>query len=105
MARKPMVSRSFTTTKVSALGLDTAKGEPMNVTVVLPRTFKDDTKLLKAVQSQADTDTYKVVSIVSKVEETKLYGMAEEEFLKYAKELDEKTRKEIATEDVPVEVQ
>ncbi len=100
MARKPMVTRTITTTQVTALCMDIHKCEPCNITVVLPRTFKDEEKLLKAVRGQVDNDDVKVVHIVDKQEVETLYGMTEQDFIKGAVKLDPNTRKAIDnTED------
>lgn len=95
MARKPMVTRTITTTQVTALCMDIHKCEPCNITVVLPRTFKDEEKLLKAVRAQVDNDDVKVVHIVDKQEVETLYGMTEQDFIKGAVKLDPNTRKAI----------
>jgi hypothetical protein len=82
--RTPQVTRTITTTEVTILGMDIEKAEPMNKTFTVPRTFKDEAKLLKAVKAVGETDTFKVVSIVdTKVNET-LYGMSEQEFIEHA---------------------
>ena len=82
--RTPQVTRTITTTEVTILGMDIEKAEPMNKTFTVPRTFKDESKLLKAVKAVGETDTFKVVSIVdTKVNET-LYGMSEQEFIEHA---------------------
>lgn len=85
MARTPMVTRTMQTTKVSVLCLDIEQGEPFNEVVTLPRTYKSEKDMMKAVSKIIDTDTVKAVHIAaSKVEET-LYGMSEQEFISYAK--------------------
>lgn len=84
MARKPQVTRTITTTKVTVLGMDVEKCEPMNETFTVPRTYKDEDKLMKAVKDAGETDTFKIVKIVdTQVEET-LYGMSEQEFIEHA---------------------
>ena len=50
MARKPMVTRTIITTKVNVLCLDITSAESFNKVLTLPRTYKDDMKLLKAVE-------------------------------------------------------
>lgn len=95
MARKPMVTRTIITTKVIVLCLDVNSAEPFNETVTLPRTYKDDKKLLKSVEEVINTDTVKAVHIVDKKEIETLYGMAERDFINNAKILDPATRKEV----------
>lgn len=94
MARKPMVTRTIITTKVIVLCLDVNSAEPFNKTVTLPRTYKDDKKLLKSVEEVINTDTVKAVHIVDKKEIETLYGMTEQDFINNAKILDPATRKE-----------
>ena len=94
MARKPMVTRTIITTKVIVLCLDVNSAEPFNETVTLPRTYKDDKKLLKSVEEVINTDTVKAVHIVGKKEIETLYGMTEQDFINNAKILDPATRKE-----------
>lgn len=94
MARKPMVTRTIITTKVIVLCLDVNSAEPFDETVTLPRTYKDDKKLLKSVEEVINTDTVKAVHIVDKKEIETLYGMTEQDFINNAKILDPATRKE-----------
>lgn len=94
MARKPMVTRTIITTKVTVLCLDVNATEPFNETVTLPRTYKDDKKLLKSVEEVINTEEVKAVHIVDKKEIETLYGMTEQDFINNAKILDPATRKE-----------
>lgn len=98
MARKPMVTRTIITTKVNVLCLNLETCEPFNKVVVLPRTYKDDKKLMKALEN-FNTDTEKVVHVVDKEEVETLYGMSEQKFIDNAVILDKDTRKELADED------
>lgn len=84
MARVPMVTRTIQTTKANVLCLDIEKGEPFNKVVTLPRTYKDEKSMMKAVEGNINTDTVKAVHIVdSSVQET-LYGMTEQDFISHA---------------------
>lgn len=87
MAKKPMVTRTMQTTRADVLCLDIVNGEPFNKSVVLPRTYKDDRALLKAVEKVINDDERKAVHIVSSEVIEKLYGMTEEKFLEVADEL------------------
>lgn len=98
MARKPMVTRSFEVTRVNVMMCNTESAEVQNKDIEVPRTYKDNEKLLKVVKEIAETKTDKVVTIVDKTEFTKLYGMSEADFLKNAIELDPETRKALDTE-------
>lgn len=95
MARKPMVTRTIITTKVNVLCLDIQSAEPFNKVVTLPRTYKDDKKLLKKVEEVVNTDDVKAVHIVDKGEIETLYGMSEQDFIDHATILDPATRKEV----------
>lgn len=100
MARKPMVTRTIITTKVNVLCLDITSAESFNKVLTLPRTYKDDKKLLKAVESVVNSDTEKAVHVVDKEEVETLYGMDEQTFINNAIILDPETRKALAvTED------
>lgn len=98
MARIPMVTRSFKVTKVNVLCLDVIKAEPFNQLVVLPTTYKDTDKLMKAVRKEVDNDNVKAVHIVDTTVEDVMYGMTEQEFINHARLLDPTTRKSIENE-------
>lgn len=98
MARKPMVTRTIVTTKVNVLCLGIKNGEPFNKVVTLPRTYKDEKKLLKKVEEVVNTDEVKAVHVVDKEEVETLYGMTEQDFITNATILDPTTRKEIEAE-------
>lgn len=98
MARKPMVTRTIITTKVNVLCLNVQDAEPFNQIVTLPRTYKDDKKLLKKVEEVVNTDNVKAVHIVDKEEVETLYGMTEQDFITNATILDPVTRRELETE-------
>lgn len=93
MARKPMVTRTIITTKVNVLCLDVVSAEPFNKEVILPRTYKDEKKLLTKVEEVVNTDEVKAVHIVDKSEVETLYGMTEQDFIDNAVVLDPETRK------------
>ena len=84
MARKPMVTRTIVTTEVEVLCLNLETAEPFNQEVTLPRTYKDDIKLMRKVSEIVNSDTIKAVHVVHKREVENLYGMYEEDFVKYA---------------------
>lgn len=95
MARVPSVTRTITTTKVNALCLNLETTEPFNKVVFLPRTYKDNKKLEKALSEAINDDTTKFVHAVSVDVVETLYGMTEQEFINTAKVLDKETRKPI----------
>ena len=95
MARKPMITRTITTTQVNILCLNLTTTEPFNKVVTLPRSYKDEKALMKKVSELVDSKEEKAVHIVDQKEVETLYGMTEQEFIENAKVLDPETRKEI----------
>lgn len=84
MARAPQVTRTIQTTHCTVLCMDIENREPCNRDVVLPRTYKDDSDMLKAVKKAIETDTLKPVQIVSSMVQETLYGMSEQDFIAHA---------------------
>lgn len=96
MAKTPMITRTIQTTEATVLCMDVQQGEPCNKVVTLPRTYKDNTAMLKAAAAIIDTDEIKAVHIVrSEVKET-LYGMPEAAFIEKAIILPARTPKDAA---------
>lgn len=94
MARLPEVTRTITTTKCIVLVADLVNNVTVTEELTVPRTYKDDTHLLKAVKKQFDTEEKVAVKIItSEVVET-LYGMLETDFVKYAHILPPRNTKE-----------
>ena len=84
MARKPMVTRTITSTKVTLMCVNTTFSEITNETIILPRTYKDKNQMLKIAKDMFETEEVKVVDIVDSQVETQLYGMTEDEFVRCA---------------------
>lgn len=105
MARKPMVTRTITTTKANVLCMDIKSAEPFNKVITLPRTYKDDKTLMKRVREVVETDSIKAVHIVDKEEIETLYGMTEQEFIEKAVVLDPETRKALESDVEPEDEQ
>lgn len=82
--RKPMITRTIKCTKATVLCLNIETGEPFQETVVLPRTFKDENKLMKACESVINTHNVKAVHVVYTTIEENLYGMSEQDFIENA---------------------
>lgn len=93
--RKPMVTRSFKTTKLTVLCLDTNSCEPCNKTITVAGTFSDLEKALKVARKEIDTDELKAVKIVDATEVDTLYGQPVNFFIANAIILDPETRKEV----------
>ena len=81
MARERMVTRTIETTVATALCLDTNTAEPVNKTVPLAGTFKDEKAMLRAVKKQIETDDFKVAKIVDVKIEKALYKQTEAQFI------------------------
>ena len=86
MARKPMITRTITTTRVQALALNLDTHENETITLILPRTYKDDKALEKALKEEVPAGLKPVLVLSSEVVET-LYGMTEEDFIAAAEVL------------------
>lgn len=98
MARKPMVTRTFKTTEVNALVVNVQTGATLEKSVSIPRVLEGK-KLESKLHSMIDNAEEKFVFAKEVSTSEQLYGMTEEEFIKNAKVLDEKTRKEIESEE------
>lgn len=84
MARVPMVTRTIPTTLVNVFCVNTEDRSTFEQSITLPRTYKDEIKMMKAVEKVLDGEPIKAVSITGyEVQET-LYGMTEADFIKAA---------------------
>lgn len=91
MARVPQVTRTITTTKCTLLCVDTVNGEAFNDSIIVPRTYSDEKKLLKVVKELYNTDEHEAVKVVATETIETLYGMTEAEFIAVAKVLPPRT--------------
>ena len=107
-----MVTRTIITTSATCLCLNTETAEPFNELVTVPRTYKDNEALLKAVKKEVeragittpDGKTYYgepivVAKIVDSTEIETLYGMTESEFIAHANVLPPRGTKQAETYD------
>ena len=94
MARKPMVTRTIVTTIATVLCLDLEKKEPFEKEIKIPRTYKDEKYMMKAVESAVNSDKVKAVHILSTRTEETLYGMTEQKFIENAEILPNRENKE-----------
>lgn len=84
MARVPMVTRTIPTTVVNVFCVNTEDRSTFEQSITLPRTYKDEVKMMKAVEKVLDGEPIKAVSIIGyEVKET-LYGMTEADFIRVA---------------------
>lgn len=108
--KESMVTRTIITTQATCLCLNTDTAEPFNALVTVPRTYKDNEALLKAVKKAIKdngiTDTegvsyygepIVVAKIIDSTEIETLYGMTESEFLSKAKMLPPRGTKQAET--------
>lgn len=89
MARERVVSRTITATVYTVLTVTIPENTVANKVFTLssvPENIKPD-KLMNLLKKSYETDTCKLVSIVSQNTVMKRYGMPEVDFLKYAKEM------------------
>lgn len=93
MARQPQVTRTIITTKVNVLVVNTAERTTKEAEFILPRTYKDEKALLKALDKCATLgENERIVSVISTDEVETLYGMTESDFIKYATVLPPRTK-------------
>ena len=83
MARTKMVTRTIVTTKCVALCINVQTAEPFNQGFTLAGSYDDEKKMLKELKKYEDED-HKIVHIVDVEKAETLYGMSEEDFIKYA---------------------
>ena len=84
MARVPMVTRTIQTTVCKVLCLDLENKQPIEKTIKLPRTYKDEKSMMKKISPMIDSDTCKAVHVISTEIEETLYGMSEQQFIETA---------------------
>lgn len=92
MAKRGMFTRSITSTVCEVLCVNVEKKETFTQEVKIVGSYPDSKldKLNKALESQVNNNVEKLVTVIKKREETKLYGMYDDYFLAHALELDEK---------------
>lgn len=94
MARVPQVTRTIPTTIVKLFCVNTEDRSTFEQSITLPRTYKDEIKMMKAVEKVLEGEPIKAVSIIGyEVQET-LYGMTEQEFIRHATVLPPRGTKE-----------
>lgn len=86
-----MITRTVTTTKATLLCVNTVAEETATQVVELPRTYTDDSKLLKAAKETLVATLIPVKVISTEIVET-LYGMTEQKFIELAEKLPPRTK-------------
>lgn len=98
MARVRKVTRTFSSTKVVVMCVDTETAKVDNYEVEIAGVYSDEKKLMKAVTKEVETATLKPVSIISKEVVETLYGMDEQKFMEMAEVLPPRDKKEYVDE-------
>lgn len=93
--RKPMVTRTISSTKVIALCVNPQTADTFEEVFRLSGKIDDKAKALKKLSKLFNTDELTVVAVRSLAEVNELYGMDEADFVKSAMILDPTTRKVI----------
>ena len=94
--RKPMVTRTIISTKVTALCVNPQTAETFEQDFTLSGKIEDRAKVLKKVSKEYNSDDCTIVAVRELSPIEALYGMDEADFIAGAKILDPATRKEIA---------
>lgn len=87
MARQPMVTRTFLTTKVKILGVNIHDEKTCVVEMTLPRQYKDEKEILKTAEKLNEDESLRLVHVLSTEVVETLYGMPEADFIAQAKPL------------------
>jgi len=93
MANKYNVTRTISTNMVNCLCIDLSTAEPFNKDFAFDGNVEDKQKVLKSLRKKYENDEFSIASIVDVRQTSELYGMTEDDFIKYATILDPKTRK------------
>ena len=89
-----MVTRTIPTTKVHMFCVNTEDRSTFEQYFTLPRTYKDEQKMMKFLEKALEGEPVKPVQILDyEVQET-LYGMTEQEFVLNAQVLPPREKKE-----------
>lgn len=86
MARERMVTRTVSETTVTVMCVNVTTAEMENKVYTLGQ-VSNQSDALKALKKLYETDTFKLVAIVSMTVSEQLYGMTEVEFIKLARKL------------------
>lgn len=94
--RKPIISRTMTTTLVKCKCIDVETDEQFENEQEIPRTYSDSKKLEKAVKEAVETDRVKVYKILETKECKRIYAMTEQQFINSAVEISGRSAAETA---------
>lgn len=93
--REHMITRTIKTTTAKVMVVNTEDGSTAIKDYELPRTYKDNKAVLRALEDQ-NTGTEKLVHVVDTTVNEQLYGMTESDFIKYAQPVGKVTKDEPA---------
>lgn len=94
MAKEAMITRTIITTEAVIMTVDLTTQEVADLTITLPRTYKDDNALLKQAEKTEALAGKKAVLVKSSTTVETLYGMTESDFIAHAEVQDDTKRKE-----------
>lgn len=103
--RKPMVTRTITSTRVRALCVNPQSAETFEDEFLLTGKIADKDKMLKRVSKLYNTENCTILAIRDIKEVNVLYGMDEADFIAGAKILDPVTRKEFKVDIEPTDAE
>lgn len=86
MARERMVTRTVSETTVTVMCVNVTTAKMSNEVYTLGQ-VSNQSDALKALKKLHETDTFKLVAVVSMDVTEQLYGMTEVEFIKLARKL------------------
>lgn len=105
--RTPMVTRTITTTIASVLCINTVTNEVTEISVTLPRTYKDNEDIMKYIKkNDVDFGDFTPVTVKSSEVKEDLYGMTEEKFISLADKITKKQAEDAEAnqaDDTPAE--
>lgn len=91
--RKAVVTRTITFKRCAVMALDTLTTEVKTFTIDYTGQHTDNDKILRDLQKDWTLDSVKLVTITSIENHEKLYGMYEDDFIRLATELPDRTGK------------
>ena len=91
MARVAMITRTISMNKVSFMVCDTVNASVSTETTTITGSL-DEAEILKRVKAIVDDEAKVVVKVISVEKSDVLMGMTEDDFIKYAKPMENRTK-------------
>lgn len=98
MARERMITRTVATSEYVCMTVNTATRQVEDITVSIPSGMTMTDKARQKAISDALPETNTIVQITSESVKEILYGMSEDDFIKYAKVLPPRAKADSETE-------